>query len=181
MSVFSLQARQQGLVMPVYENKGGDAGESFEGATVIEPRKGYYDVPIATLDFSSLYPSIMMAHNLCYTSLLEQKDVEKYGYVTGNATCTVGIVQYVSLSADGVYFATFILKCMILFGSVALINVIVVCKFLVVSNLRILADCAGPGGRVVWGASLTSSDRAGCGFDSRCRQDTRPSLPPGLR
>ena len=30
----------------------------------------YYDVPIATLDFSSLYPSIMQAHNLCYTTLI---------------------------------------------------------------------------------------------------------------
>ena len=42
----------------------------FKGATVIEPKRGYYKKPIATLDFSSLYPSIMMAHNLCYTSLL---------------------------------------------------------------------------------------------------------------
>lgn len=45
--------------------------EQYEGATVIEPEKGYYDVPIATLDFASLYPSIMMAHNLCYTTLIE--------------------------------------------------------------------------------------------------------------
>ncbi len=45
--------------------------DNFEGATVIEPMRGYYDKPIATLDFSSLYPSIMMAHNLCYTSLLQ--------------------------------------------------------------------------------------------------------------
>ena len=45
--------------------------ENFEGATVIEPKRGYYDMPIATLDFSSLYPSIMMAHNLCYTSLIK--------------------------------------------------------------------------------------------------------------
>ena len=50
----------------------GQPGEdNFEGATVIEPKRGYYDVPIATLDFSSLYPSIMMAHNLCYTTLLK--------------------------------------------------------------------------------------------------------------
>lgn len=50
--------------------------EQYEGATVIEPTKGYYDVPIATLDFASLYPSIMMAHNLCYTTLLDPKSVE---------------------------------------------------------------------------------------------------------
>src|SRR2546425_1848378 len=29
--------------------------EQYEGAIVIEPKRGYYDVPIATLDFSSLY------------------------------------------------------------------------------------------------------------------------------
>ena len=40
---------------------------------------GYYDVPIATLDFSSLYPSIMMAHNLCYTSLIQPGSVAKFG------------------------------------------------------------------------------------------------------
>ncbi len=31
---------------------------------------GYYRNPVATLDFASLYPSIMMAHNLCYSTLL---------------------------------------------------------------------------------------------------------------
>uniref|UniRef100_A0A8C5Z5P6 DNA polymerase n=1 Tax=Marmota marmota marmota TaxID=9994 RepID=A0A8C5Z5P6_MARMA len=40
---------------------------------------GYYDVPIATLDFSSLYPSIMMAHNLCYTTLLRPGAAQKLG------------------------------------------------------------------------------------------------------
>ena len=42
----------------------------YEGATVIEPEKGYHDTPVITLDFASLYPSIIMAHNLCYTTLL---------------------------------------------------------------------------------------------------------------
>jgi len=55
--------------MPTYQGSGTD--DQFEGATVIEPLRGYYDVPIATLDFASLYPSIMMAHNLCYTTLLK--------------------------------------------------------------------------------------------------------------
>ena len=51
--------------------------EQYEGATVIEPEKGYYADPIATLDFSSLYPSIMMAHNLCYTTLLQQATIAR--------------------------------------------------------------------------------------------------------
>jgi DNA polymerase delta subunit 1 len=51
--------------------------EAYEGATVIEPDKGYYDVPIATLDFASLYPSIMMAHNLCYTTLLDKVSLDR--------------------------------------------------------------------------------------------------------
>ncbi|XP_060705472.1 DNA polymerase delta catalytic subunit isoform X2 [Hemiscyllium ocellatum] len=69
------QAMKHDLVMPVVKTEGG---EDYTGATVIEPVKGYYDVPIATLDFSSLYPSIMMAHNLCYTTLLKPGAVEKY-------------------------------------------------------------------------------------------------------
>ena len=56
--------------MPVIKPESGDM---YEGATVIEPERGYYDVPIATLDFSSLYPSIMQAHNLCYTTLLQRQ------------------------------------------------------------------------------------------------------------
>jgi len=45
----------------------GDA-QGYEGATVIEPTPGFYDTPVATLDFASLYPSIMLAHNLCYST-----------------------------------------------------------------------------------------------------------------
>ena len=62
------KAKENDLIIPNMKSEGTD--EQYEGATVIEPLKGYYDVPIATLDFSSLYPSIMMAHNLCYTTLL---------------------------------------------------------------------------------------------------------------
>lgn len=65
------------LVIPTKQNEG--IGDKFEGATVIEPKKGYYTMPIATLDFASLYPSIMMAHNLCYTTLLfNKKEAEKF-------------------------------------------------------------------------------------------------------
>ena len=70
------KAMEQDLVMPTYQSQPGE--DNFEGATVIEPKRGYYDKPIATLDFSSLYPSIMMAHNLCYTSLLKVKLAKVY-------------------------------------------------------------------------------------------------------
>uniref|UniRef100_A0A287BKS0 DNA polymerase n=1 Tax=Sus scrofa TaxID=9823 RepID=A0A287BKS0_PIG len=69
-------AMREGLLMPVVKTEGG---EDYTGATVIEPLKGYYDVPITTLDFSSLYPSIMMAHNLCYTTLLRPGAAQKLG------------------------------------------------------------------------------------------------------
>nr|QBM06234.1 DNA polymerase delta catalytic subunit [Brachionus koreanus] len=61
------KAKEQDLLIPAMKV---DVNDEFEGATVIEPNKGYYDVPISTLDFNSLYPSIMIAHNLCYTTLL---------------------------------------------------------------------------------------------------------------
>ncbi len=69
------KALEQHLVIPNLRND--TSGEQYEGAIVIEPTRGYYDVPIATLDFASLYPSIIQAHNLCYTTLLNKTSVEK--------------------------------------------------------------------------------------------------------
>ncbi|KIK61596.1 hypothetical protein GYMLUDRAFT_42607 [Collybiopsis luxurians FD-317 M1] len=69
------KANEEGYVIPALKGEGSD--DQYEGATVIEPEKGYYDVPIATLDFSSLYPSIMMAHNLCYTTLLDKDTIAR--------------------------------------------------------------------------------------------------------
>ncbi|ODV87634.1 hypothetical protein CANARDRAFT_25884, partial [[Candida] arabinofermentans NRRL YB-2248] len=63
------------IVIPNMKSEG--VNEEYEGATVIEPIRGYYDVPIATLDFASLYPSIMMAHNLCYTTLLNKQTIDR--------------------------------------------------------------------------------------------------------
>lgn len=63
------KAKSSGFLMPTYG--GGGSDDQYEGATVIEPKRGYYADPISTLDFASLYPSIMMAHNLCYTTLVQ--------------------------------------------------------------------------------------------------------------
>ncbi|CAL1283637.1 unnamed protein product [Larinioides sclopetarius] len=62
------KAIEHDFVIPTMKTEMGD---DFTGATVIEPVKGYYSDPISTLDFSSLYPSIMMAHNLCYSTNIQ--------------------------------------------------------------------------------------------------------------
>jgi len=73
------KALEQKLVIPNIHAQASD--DQYEGATVIEPIRGYYEVPVATLDFASLYPSIMQAHNLCYTTLLTKKAVAAFGLV----------------------------------------------------------------------------------------------------
>ena len=42
----------------------------FEGAVVIRPLPGFYQTPVVTLDFASLYPSIMRAYNMCFSTLI---------------------------------------------------------------------------------------------------------------
>ncbi|VDN97005.1 unnamed protein product [Rodentolepis nana] len=73
------KAKEHGLLLPTQVPGHGD---EYVGATVIEPRRGFYNEPIATLDFSSLYPSIMIAHNLCYTTLLRPEDISAAGGIS---------------------------------------------------------------------------------------------------
>ena len=50
----------------------GNANDKLQGATVHEPIVNYYhEQPVATLDFASLYPSIIRAHNLCFSTLVQ--------------------------------------------------------------------------------------------------------------
>nr|GMC84221.1 DNA polymerase delta catalytic subunit [Ipomoea batatas]GMC88561.1 DNA polymerase delta catalytic subunit [Ipomoea batatas] len=70
------KAKEKNLVIPNVKQAGSEQG-TYEGATVLEPRAGFYEKPIATLDFASLYPSIMMAYNLCYCTLVTPDDVRK--------------------------------------------------------------------------------------------------------
>ena len=57
---------------------------------MLEAKQGFYSMPVATLDFASLYPSIMMAHNLCYTTLLPRNR-------RALSPATIGIAQTTAL------------------------------------------------------------------------------------
>lgn len=60
--------------------------ETFEGANVVEPKVGLYDRPVVTLDFASLYPSIMCTYNLCFsTYVAPDYDLHRDPYIMGCA------------------------------------------------------------------------------------------------
>lgn len=77
--VFSLIvkfAMKKGFIIPVYEQRGQTY--AFKGAKVLSAYTGLYYDPIAGLDFASLYPSIMIAYNMCYSTFIEDKDTMNY-------------------------------------------------------------------------------------------------------
>ncbi|KAF5289112.1 hypothetical protein FQA39_LY15214 [Lamprigera yunnana] len=89
-------SREAGYFMPTHQYT--PSTDQYEGATVIEPVRGYYTDPIATLDFSSLYPSIMIAHNLCYSTLLRPHMKDKLGLLPDDITNTPSQNMFVKSS-----------------------------------------------------------------------------------
>lgn len=84
------KAREMGYAIP--DDKAWPAEGKFEGATVLDPKKGAYFEPIAALDFASLYPSIIRANNMSpETIVMEPRfanvpGVEYYEVATGIGT-----------------------------------------------------------------------------------------------
>ena len=64
-----IAAHHEGCVMndPPTQPDLGD--EKYTGATVLDPKPGFYnEEAVVTMDFASLYPSIMRAQNLCWNT-----------------------------------------------------------------------------------------------------------------
>ncbi|CCE57390.1 M54 protein [Murid betaherpesvirus 1] len=58
------------------ENSNNSRTVGYQGATVLEPECGFHHVPVCVFDFASLYPSIIMSNNLCYSTLLVEGSPE---------------------------------------------------------------------------------------------------------
>ena len=54
-----------------------DDGVGYTGATVIDPETGLHE-QIVILDYQSLYPSIMRAHNICPTMIIKDEKCDQY-------------------------------------------------------------------------------------------------------
>eukprot|EP00742_Colponemidia_sp_Colp-10_P004999 GILJ01005340.1.p1 GENE.GILJ01005340.1~~GILJ01005340.1.p1 ORF type:complete len:406 (-),score=53.22 GILJ01005340.1:806-2023(-) len=72
--------------MPKVERDDETNEKGYEGATVIDAQTGMYFEPITTLDFTSLYPSIIIAYNLSYETLLTKgiADIERFKFKTSD-------------------------------------------------------------------------------------------------
>ena len=61
-------ATEMGYIVP--SSRTEELNTDYKGATVIEPSVGSHFYPVSCLDFASLYPSCMISHNLCITSII---------------------------------------------------------------------------------------------------------------
>jgi DNA polymerase delta subunit 1 len=67
-SQIAYETRKTGYLIPVLPRE--DSEGKFQGATVLEAKVGYYDRPVCGLDFASLYPSVQISQNMCYSSVV---------------------------------------------------------------------------------------------------------------
>jgi DNA polymerase delta subunit 1 len=82
-------ARQEGYLCPT--NPATKKQETYEGATVLEAHTGVHWGPVTCLDFASLYPSIMRAHNMCHSTIVLNA---KYDNLPGIAYFEVDGVRF---------------------------------------------------------------------------------------
>mgnify|MGYP003352087568 CR=1 FL=1 len=90
-SQMAKKARELNFIIPtirVAKTVLGD-DDGYQGATVLEAQTGAYYGPITALDFASLYPSIMRAHNLCFSTYVDPK-LPQYKNVPGVVYETFG-------------------------------------------------------------------------------------------
>nr|AIN81096.1 DNA polymerase [Gorilla gorilla herpesvirus 7]AIN81097.1 DNA polymerase [Gorilla gorilla herpesvirus 7]AIN81108.1 DNA polymerase [Gorilla gorilla herpesvirus 7]AIN81109.1 DNA polymerase [Gorilla gorilla herpesvirus 7] len=88
------EAKNQNMILPSFISNKNKENVGYKGATVLEPKIGYYATPTVVFDFQSLYPSIMMAHNLCYSTLIVDETAITDLHTDDILTVQVGLVTH---------------------------------------------------------------------------------------
>ena len=90
-SVMSRIARAENFVMFSPSKDEIRRMRAFECVPLImEPESVFYEDPVVVLDFQSLYPSMMIAYNLCYSTLLGKvESLGKTGPLGANQSYTI--------------------------------------------------------------------------------------------
>jgi len=93
-SLVSKECKNSGYLMPMLKSFLPDKEdeEGYEGAVVLDPEEGIYlDDPITVLDYSSLYPSSMIARNLSHDCFVMD---DRYGEMKEQG------IEYITVTYD---------------------------------------------------------------------------------
>ena len=72
LSLVAKETKESGYLLPTLTEK---RPGTYKGAIVLDAKAGYHFYPVSCLDYASLYPSCMISHNLCVSSLVTDKKV----------------------------------------------------------------------------------------------------------
>tara|TARA_B100001093_G_scaffold437457_1_gene436375 strand:+ start:8719 stop:11280 length:2562 start_codon:yes stop_codon:yes gene_type:complete len=89
-----------GWVLNNYPKSQDNKGK-YKGAIVVPPKSGYHQACVGTLDFASLYPSIMIANNIGFSTFVWDKDynrVKKLHLQTNKISSDLGDCQFIKKS-----------------------------------------------------------------------------------
>ena len=67
LSLVAKETKEFGYLLPTLSEK---RPGTYKGAIVLDAKAGYHFYPVSCLDYASLYPSCMISHNLCISSLV---------------------------------------------------------------------------------------------------------------
>jgi len=83
LSLVAKYCREKGFLIPTLKKIVDEENTGYEGATVMDPKIGFHQIPICVLDFNSLYPSSIIMENVSHEMIVlsaEYDNLPTYTY-----------------------------------------------------------------------------------------------------